>query len=202
MLKLYYAPLACSISPHIALREAGLPFELVRVDFKAGKKLPDGSDFSKVNPKGYVPALMLDDGEVLTEGVSIIQYIAGLKPESGLAPPPTSFGRVRLQEWLNFIATELHKGLGPLFSNLASDEFKEAATEKLASRLAFLARGIGDKPYLFSDRFTVADGYAFYVLRTWNRVVKREPPGGLAAYHDRIAARPAVQAALQTEGTP
>jgi glutathione S-transferase len=202
MLKLYYARLACSISPHIALREAGLPFELVRVDFKSGKKLPDGSDYGKVNPKGYVPALMLDDGEVLTEGVAIIQYIADLKPESGLAPPPASFERVRLQEWLNFIATELHKGLGLLFSNLASEELKKAATEKLASRLAFLARGIGDKPYLFGDRFSVADGYAFYVIRTWNRVVKRELPAGLTAYHDRIAARPAVQAALVAEGTP
>jgi glutathione S-transferase len=200
MLKLYYTPLGCSLSPHIALREAGISFELVRVDLMRGKKLPDGSDFSAVNPKGYIPALVLDDGALLTEGAVMVQYIADLKPETKLAPPNGSFERVRLQEWLNFIATELHKGFATLFSPIANAEFKDATIEKLAGRFAFLAESLGDKDYLFDKTFTVADGYALYAMRSWDRVVKRELPGDLRRYRERIEQRPAVKAALQAEG--
>jgi glutathione S-transferase len=200
MLKLYYAPGACSISPHIALREADVPFTLEKVDFKAGKKLSDGRAFLEINPKGYVPALGLDDGQVLTEGVAIVQYVADLKPESGLAPPPGTLERVRLQEWLNFIATELHKGLAPLLSPLASEEFKQATREKVASRLDFVAKGLVGRAFLLGERFTVADGYALYALRAWKRFVKADLPPGLGDYHARIEARPAVKTALQAEG--
>lgn len=200
MLKLYYAPNACSLSPHIALREAALPFELVRVDFMRGRALPDGSDFTAVNPKGYVPALGLDDGEVLTEGAVMVQYIADLKPESGLAPPPGTFARVRLQEWLNFIATELHKGIAPLFSPLASEEYKNSIIDKVSGRYAYIAHALGDAPYLFGGRFTIVDGYAFYVMRTWTRVVKKPLPGALPAYFARLLERPAIHAALEAEG--
>lgn len=200
MLKLFYAPGACSISPHIALREAGIPFELDRVDFMRGKKLESGGDFTSVNPKGYVPAMLLDDGELLTEGTAMVQYIADLRPEKKLAPPAGSFARVRLQEWLNFIATELHKGLGPLFAKEAPDEYKAVARAKLESRLALLAKGVEGKRFLMGEDFTVADGYAFYVLRSWRRVFKGELPDVLSAYYDRIASRPAVQEALKAEG--
>jgi glutathione S-transferase len=199
MLKLYYAPGACSISPHVALREAGLPFELVRVDFQAGRKLPDGRSFLDVNPKGYVPALGLDDGQVITEGVAIVQYVADLKPEAGLAPPPGTFERVRLQEWLNFIATELHKGISPLFSDKASDEYKAFIRQRVGSRLDFLAKSLEGKKYILGDRFSVADGYALYALRAWKRVGGGELPGGLASYYGRIVERPAVKAALEAE---
>jgi len=200
MMKLYYAANACSLSPHIALREAGLPFELVRVDLHAGRKLPDGREYKELNPKNYVPALVLDGGEMLTEGAVMVQYIADLKPESGLAPPNGTLARIRLQEWLHYIATEIHKGFAPLYSSLAPDEYKKWVIGRLRSRLEFLDRGVGDKPYLMGDRFTVADGYAFYVLRTWNRLVKEPLPGRLADYAARIAARPAVEAALEAEG--
>lgn len=199
--KLYYAPGACSLSPHIALREAKIPFSLERVDLKAGKKLADGTSFTAINPKGYVPALVLPNGEVLTEGVAMVQYIADLEPEAGLAPPPGSFERVRLQEWLNFIATELHKGLSPFFLKRAPEELKAAAKDKLAGRLAFVAKELEGKTFLLGDRFSVADGYLFYVLRTWSSVVKGDLPPLLASYRDRVASRPAVKAALQAEGS-
>src|SRR4051794_1055697 len=138
-MKLYYAPSACSLSPHVALLEAGLPFELVRVDFMRGKKLPDGRDFAAISPKAYVPVLELDDGQVLTEGAVMVQYIADLAPKSNLAPPNGTFARVRLQETLHFIATELHKGMSPLFSKLPSDEYKQATIEKVRSRIALIA---------------------------------------------------------------
>jgi glutathione S-transferase len=199
MLTLYYAPGACSISPHIALLEAALPFTLERVDFKAGKKLADGRPFVAINPKGYVPALGLADGQLLTEGVAIVQYIADLNPEAGLAPPPGTFERVRLQEWLNFISTELHKGLSPLFSPQASEEFKEAVKDRMAIRLGFVAKSLVGKEFLLGDRFSVADGYALYVLRTWKRFAHGDLPDGLADYHARIEERPAVRAALDAE---
>jgi len=200
MLKLYYAPGGCSISPHIALRETGMPFSLEKVDFKSGKKLADGTSFLKVNPKGYIPALGLPDGQVLTEGVAIVQYIADLKPEACLAPPPGTFDRVRLQEWLNFIATEMHKGLSPLLAHDANDEYKKAAKEKLASRLAYTAQAIGSKEYVFGKQFSVADGYLFYVLRAWQRFAKGDLPDGLTGYYQRLMARPSVKAALEAEG--
>jgi glutathione S-transferase len=199
MLKLYYAAGGCSISPHIALREANIPFELHRVDFLRGKRLDDGGDFARINPKGYIPALVLDNGELLTEGAAMVQYIADLRPESRLAPPPGTFERVRLQEWLNFIATELHKGLAPLTSKIANEEYKQATTEKFAGRLAYMSEKLAGKRFLMGDTFTVADGYAFYALRAWQSL-KHEITGALLAYYERIKARPSVQAALGAEG--
>lgn len=198
-MKLFYAPSACSLSPHIALREAGLPFELVRVDFMRSKALETGGTLTDVTPKGYVPALVLDGGQLLTEGAVIVQYIADLAPFSGLAPAPGTFERVRLQEWLNFIATELHKGMGPLFAKAANEEYKQAVREKVATRFDHLAAALVDKPYLMGDRFTVADGYALYAIRAWQRFKLPLPPG-LLAYQARLEARPAVRAALEAEG--
>ena len=200
MLKLYYSPGACSISPHIALRESKLPFELERVDLRRKKVVNGDVDFTTINPKGYVPALVLDDGQVLTEGVAIVQYIADRVPQSRLAPPAGSIERIRLQEWLNFIATELHKGVGPLYSPLASDEYKEATKDRVAARLAYLEKGIGSKPYLLGEQFSVADGYAFYALRAFRRFAQRDLSKGLAEYQARIAERPSVKEALAAEG--
>jgi glutathione S-transferase len=200
MLTLYYAPGACSLSPHIALRETNLAFSLEKVDFKAGKRLPDGRPFSQLNPKDYVPALRLPGGELLTEGVAIVQYIADLEPRTRLAPPAGSFERVRLQEWLNFIATELHKGLGPFFLRGATEELKQAAKERAAARLGFVSDRLRDGDYLTGSQFTVADGYLFYFLRTWTGFVKGELSPTLATYWARVFERPSVQAALQAEG--
>ena len=198
-MKLYFAPGACSLSPHIALREADIPFELERVDLRA-KRTASGEDFWTVNPKGYVPALKLDSGEILTEGAVIVQWVADQKPETKLIPPAGTMERYRVLEWLHYIATELHKGFGPLYSTLASPETKTATKEKLASRFSFLSKAIEDRPFLMGATFTVADGYAFYTLRSWQRSVKPELPAPpLQAYFDRIAARPAVRAALEAE---
>ncbi len=202
-MKLYYAPGACSITPHVALREAALPFDLVRVDFMRGKSLPDGTPFVRVNPKGYVPAIELDDGRLLTENVAMLQYIADLKPESKLAPANGTFERLRLQEWLTFIATELHKGLGPFFSPKANDDYKASVNERLVQRFGILSAGVEGKPWLMGDDFTVADAYALYTLRTWERVAKVDLSAypTLAAYRRRIEERPAVKAALEAEGS-
>ena len=199
MVKLIYSPGACSISPHVALREAKLPFELLRLDFK-NRKLSDGRDYLSLNPKGYVPALELDDGRVITEGVAIVQYIADQAPASQLAPPNGTFERVRLQEWLNFISTELHKGTSPLFSSSLPDDYRKTIHDRLAGRLAFVAKSLGDKPYLMGDGFTVADGYMLYVLRVWNRFYPNELPAPLSAYLARLNERPSVKAALAAEG--
>lgn len=200
-MKLFFSPGACSLSPHIALREAGLSFSLDRVDLRE-KQTQDGSDFRRINPKGYVPALMFDDGEVLTEGVVIVQYIADQRPDTRLAPPPGTRARLRLQEWLNFIATELHKGFGALRLPGLTDDLRQAVKERLAVRFEFLRRGLENRPYLLGNDFTVADGYAYYTLRSWQSLVGREMSEGLKNYADRIATRPAVQAALQAEGLP
>ncbi|HVV52132.1 MAG TPA: glutathione transferase GstA [Polyangia bacterium] len=198
-MKLYFAAHACSLSPHIALREAGLPFELERVDL-GSKRTASGEDFRTVNPKGYVPALKLDDGQVLTEGAVIVQWIADQRPESGLIPPAGGMARYRAQEWLHFIATELHKGFAPLYNKLTPEALRAATREKLAARFAVLAAAVDAHPYLMGPTFTVADGYAFYTLRTWKRLVKPElPHPGLQAYFDRLLARPAVRAALDAE---
>ena len=199
MLKLYYASGACSLSPHIALREAGLPFELESVDIRA-KKTAGGGDFLAINPKGYVPALVLEGGEVLTEGVAIVQWIADQKPELKLAPAPGSIERVRLQEWLNFIATELHKGMSPLYSPAANEELKKALRERLTARFGILATAVDGKPFLFGDRFSIADGYALYVIRSWQRFANADLPAALTSYRARLSARPAVKAALEAEG--
>lgn len=201
MLKLYYASGACSLSPHIALRESGLPFEVERVDFAGGKKTTSsGADFNAINPKGYVPALQLENGELLTEGAVMVQYIADLKPESELAPRQGSFERVRLQEWLNFIATELHKGMGPLFSQQTPAEYKQLVRERVKGRFEFVAKSLGDKQFLVGDRFSVVDGYLFYTLRSWQRFLKEELPAGLTDYYKRLAERPSIAKALEVEG--
>ncbi|AUX46509.1 glutathione S-transferase [Sorangium cellulosum] len=200
-MKLYYTPGACSLSPHIALRESGLSFELEQVDLKA-KKLKDGGDYLAVNPKGYVPALALDSGEVLTEGAIIVQYIADKVPASKLAPAAGTTERLRLQEWLHFIATELHKGFGPINHPKSSDELKQAFRERLEARFAILSKGLEGKSFLLGDTFTVADGYAFYTLRNLRRLdeqaLDRSP--ALKGYFERVGARPAVKAALAAEG--
>ncbi len=199
MVKLYFARHACSLSPHIALRESALPFELERVDLKT-KRTASGEDFLAINPKGYVPALRLDDGQVLTEGAVIVQWIADQRPETGLIPPAGTMERYRVLEWLHYIATELHKGFGPLYSRLTPEEAKAATREKLAVRFAFLAAAVENRPFLMGATFMVADGYAFYTLRSWKRLVKPELPSpALQPYFDRVLARPAVRAAVDAE---
>ena len=200
MTKLYYSPGACSLSPHIALREAGLPFELALASTKT-HKLADGSDFYAVNPKGYVPLLELDDGQRLSEGPVIVQYIADQAPASGLAPAAGTMARYRLMEWLNFITTELHKGFSPLFNPAMPEEAKALARAKLADRLSWVDTQLEGKDHLMGDTFTVADGYLFTVAG-WGRYVGVDigPLKNLGAFIARVAARPAVQAAMKAEG--
>lgn len=199
MLKLYYSPGACSLAPHIALREAGLDFELARVNL-ATKQTEDGLDFNAINPKGYVPALRLHDGQVLTEAAVTLQYIADSKPESKLAPPPASFERVRLQEWLQYIASELHKGVGPLYSKDASDEYKEVVKNRVKERLDFVGRSLSGKPFLYGDGFTIADAYMIYAMRAFKRFAKLDVPASLHEYQAGLLERPAVKAAFAAEG--
>ena len=193
MTKLYYSPGACSLSPHIALREAGLPFQLVMASTKT-KKLADGADFTAINPKGQVPVLEFDDGQRLTEGPVIVQWIADQAPASGLAPAAGSMARYRLMEWLNFITSELHKGFSPLFNPATPDEAKSLSRAKLGERLAWVDQQLAGKPYLTGDGFTVADGYLFTVAG-WGRHVGVDiaPLANLSAFMARVAARPAVQ---------
>ncbi|HYQ40878.1 MAG TPA: glutathione transferase GstA [Polyangiaceae bacterium] len=200
-IKLFFTPGACSLSPHIALREAGLPFELVQVDLTA-KKTEHGENFLALNPKGYVPALLTDNGELITEGAIIVQYIADQRPETGLAPAAGTPERRRLQEWLHFIATELQKGLGPINNPKANDELRQVLKERLFTRFDFLSKSLDGKDYLLGDRFSVADGYAFYVLRGLRRLEGQaafDQRSVLKAYFDRISARPAVKAVLEAE---
>lgn len=198
-MKLYMFPGACSLSPHIVLRELGLPFELDKVDAKTGRTA-SGEDYKAINPLGYVPALRLDDGQVLTEGVAIVQYLADQKPEAGLAPAAGTFERYRLAEWLTFIATELHKGFGPLFNPSLPEPMRAATVERLAGRLAHVDRRLDSRPYLLGDAFTVADAYLF-TIATWLPHAKldlaRWPH--LAAHHERVKGRPAVKEALRVE---
>ncbi|MFO0750044.1 MAG: glutathione binding-like protein [Myxococcota bacterium] len=199
-MKLYFAPAACSIAAHSVLIEAKLPFEAVKVDFMRGRATSDGGDFWKVNPLGYVPALLLDDGQLLTEGAIIMQYIADLAPESHLAPPLGSFERVRMNELLHFMATELHKGMGPFFGKTANDEYKAEVKQRLTGRLTRLANHVEGKPWLFGDRFTIADAYSVYLLRTWKNVVKGDLGPTLGAYYARLVEHPSVKAAMAAEG--
>lgn len=196
---LYFAPGACSLAVNIVLREAGLPFELARVDLRQ-KKLANGDDFLAINPNGYVPALRLPDGNVLTEAAVMLQYLADQKPEAKLAPPVGTMERYRFQELMNFIATELHKGSNPLYSPIANEEYKAQLKERLASRWQHLASRLHDG--FLTGHFTVADSYAFYVLRAWQRAhhqdLARWP--ALAEYYARLAARPTIAAALASEG--
>ena len=198
-MKLYFSPGACSLSPHIVLLEAGLPFELEQVNL-ATKKTKGGDDFNTINTKGYVPALKIDSGEIISEGPAIVQYLADLKPESKLAPKAGTIERVRLQEYLNFITAELHKAFGPLFDGKAPEDLKQAARDKVSKRLAWLAKDLGDKPYLLGNDFSVADAYLFTVLR-WTGFGKIDLGQWpvIKAYFDRVHARTAVQAALAVE---
>jgi glutathione S-transferase len=200
-MKLYYMPGACSLSPHIALREAGLDFELVKVG--RDKKTEDGQDFLAINPYGYVPALQLAGGEVLLEGPAIVQYIADLRPESGLAPANGSLDRYRLQSALTFINGELHKLISNLFNPALADDAREAVLAKLDLRLKQFSSRLGDREWLVGDRFTVADAY-LYVVLSWLGGFKIDLAQwpAMAAHNARVAARPAVQAARQAEKGP
>ncbi len=199
-MKLYYSPSACSLSPHIVLHESGLAFSIEKVNLRS-KKTASGADFSSINPKGYVPALALENGEVLTEGPAIVQYVADLVPEKKLAPPCGTLERARVQEWLTFIGTELHKNFSPLFNPAASAEVKSGAQEVLARRLPIAAQALSAHPYLTGESFSVADAYLFAVLR-WTKFVAVDisPWPSLDAFMERMNARPAVQAALEAEG--
>jgi glutathione S-transferase len=199
-MKLYFSPGACSLSPHIVLREAGLKFDIERVNL-ADKKTVGGADYTTVNPKGYVPALQLDNGEVLTEGPAIVQYVADQAPEKKLAPAAGSMERYRAVEWLNFISAELHKNFGPLFRPNIPEETKQAARDILAKRLGFVAQKLQGSDYLTGNQFTVPDAYLFTVLNWAGRVnLDLSPWPVLQAYHKRVAERPAVRAAMVAEG--
>jgi glutathione S-transferase len=198
-MKLYYSPGACSLHPQIALREAGLTFDLVRVDLRA-HKLSDGTDYYTINPKGYVPLLELDDGSRLTEGAVIDQFIADKNPKANLLPPPGSMDRVRTQEWLHFIATEIHKTFSPLFNPALSDAEKESQRKKVSGRLDYVEKELGNKPYLLGDTFTVADAYLFNMLRwTGFTGIDLGKWPGLKSFFGRVEARPAVKSALDAE---
>ena len=199
-MKLYYSAGACSLSPHIALEESGLPYEAISAPTKT-KLLPDGSDYRKVNPLGYVPYLINDQGEGLAEGPAIVQYIADQAPDKKLAPAYGTWARYQLQSWLNFIGTELHKGFAPLFNPAAPDEVKQAAKDKIRERLTWVNGQLAGKTYLMGDDFTVADGYLFTVTN-WAKPLQIDlsPFANLVAYRERVGARPAVQRAMKAEG--
>ncbi|AVO41117.1 glutathione transferase GstA [Simplicispira suum] len=199
-MKLYYSPGACSMSPHIVLHEAGLAHEAIAAPTKT-HKLADGTDYYTINPLGYVPFLVLDDGRTLREGPAIVQYLADQAPDKKLAPPAGGFERYQLQEWLTFIGTELHKSFGPFFGGPANDEYKASVKERLMSRLAFVDQQLAGKDYLMGAQFTVADAYLFTVSG-WAKPVGFDLSHlkNLMAYRDRVGARPAVIATMKAEG--
>jgi len=199
-MKLYYSPGACSLSPHIALLEAGLPYDLVKVDLRA-KKLENGDDYLKVNPKGQVPALALDNGELVTEGPVIVQMIADKASAKNLAPARDSAERYKLLEWLNFITGELHKNFSPLFNPAIPDEVKNFFKDRIMGKFKYIDSQLAGHDYLMGKQFTVADGYLYTMLR-WADGHKLDLSGlkNLTAYKDRVAARPKVQEALTKEG--
>ncbi len=198
-MKLYYAPGACSLSPHIVAEEAGIHLDLEKVDLKT-HKTEGGEDFYAVNPKGYVPALKLDDGSILTEGPAIVQYLADQKPASHLAPESGTLPRYKLQEWLTFINSEIHKNFSPLFG-AASEDVKADAKAKLAKRFDYVNKELAGKDYLIGANFTVADAYLFVML-TWANHLKLDltPYSNLHAFFARVFARPKVHAAMKAEG--
>ena len=200
-MKLYFAPGACSLSPHIALLEAGLPFEAVQVDGKTKKLTKSGADFWAINPKGQVPVLELDDGDKLTEGPAIVQYIADQAPASGLMPKAGTKERYKLLEWLNFITSELHKGFTPLFYPNTPDDYKPIVKENLAKRFALIDKALAGKDYLLGTNFSVADGYLFTVL-SWSKHVGIDLSSyaNISAFMTRMAARPKVHQAMKDEG--
>jgi glutathione S-transferase len=199
-MKLYFAAGACSMAPHIVLREAAYTFDLESVDL-AKKQTASGEDYTRINPKGYVPALRLDNGEVLTEVAVVLQYLADQKPESGLAPKTGTMERYRLTEWLNFVSSEIHKQFAPLFNPKITTEWKANQLDLLGRRFDYLTERLNGKSYLMGDRFTVVDAYLFTVLN-WSALLKVDlgkwPT--LKDYIARVAARPAVQEAMSAEG--
>lgn len=200
-MKLFYSPGACSLSPHIVAREAGHSFDLEQVDLAAKKLKTSGDDYLAINPKGQVPCLQLDDGKILTEGPAIVQYLADQKPASNLAPAAGSFERYQLQEWLNFITTEIHKGFSPLFRPNTPADYKPIVKEGLAAKFAMLDKHFAKNQYLMGDTFTVADAYLFTVTN-WNNFQKIDIGQwpNVKAFMDRMLARPKVQEALKAEG--
>lgn len=199
-MKLYYAPAACSLASNITLREAAIPFDAVKVDLSA-KKTELGEDFNSINPKGYVPALRLDNGEVLTENVAVLQYICDQKPATKLAPPAGTMERYRLVEWLGFINSEVHKAHAPFFNPAAGDETKQIYRNLIARRYGWLQDVLSTRQFLMGSQFTVADAYLYTILR-WAPLANldlTEWPA-LRSYAERIAARPRVQEALRAEG--
>ena len=199
-MKLYYAPGVCSLSPHIVLEEAGLKYSLVKTDIRA-KTVEGGNDYKKTNPLGYVPALELDDGTILTEGPAIVQYIADKVPDKKLAPANGSLERYKMQSWLNFVSSEMHKGFSPLFNPAMPEEGKKIARERLHARLEHLEKHMASHDYLMGKMFSLPDAYLFTVLR-WTVPTKVDlaPFPHLQAFMKRMEARPAVKAAMQAEG--
>ena len=199
-MKLYYSPGACSLSPHIVLQESGLAFQAIKAPTKT-HQLEDGTDYYTINPLGYVPYLVFDDGRTLHEGPAIVQYLADQVPEKKLAPANGTWERYKLQEWLNVIGTELHKGFSPLFNPATPEEVKVAAKERLMARLKWVDAQLAGKQYLMGDSFTVADAYLF-VVTNWTKPtgIDISALSNLAALRGRVAARPAVVAAMKAEG--
>ena len=199
-MKLYYSPGSCSLSPHITLHESGLAFDLIVAPTKT-HKLEDGTDYYSINPLGYVPLLELDDGTRLTEGPAIVQYIADQVPDKNLAPANGTVARAQLQSWLNFISTEVHKGFSPLFNPATPADYKPMVIDKLLSRLKWIDGQLAGKSYLMGDAFSVADPYLFAVTNSASRVgVDITSLTNITAFRERMAARPAVQAAMRHEG--
>ncbi len=198
-MKLYYSPGACSLAPHIVLRELGLPFETVQVDLKT-HKLASGADYYQINPKGYVPALQLDDGSLFTEDAAILQYLADRKPEAGLLGASGSMERYRAIEWLTFISSELHKGFSPLFNGDMPEAAKKIFLDKLKNRFALLDKHLASHEFLMGKKFTVADAYAFTILNWKNFLnVDLSPWKNIEAYLNRVAARPKVRETMHAE---
>lgn len=199
-MKLYYSPGACSLSPHIVLHEAGIPFQAVMASTKT-HKLADGTDYYTINAKGYVPLLELDSGDRLSEGPAIVQYIADQVPAKNLAPANGTLPRYKLQSWLTFIGTELHKNFGPLFNPATPQEMKDATKERLAGRFKWVDGELAGKQFLMGDTFSVADGYLFTVTN-WTKPTGVDISGfaNIQAFRERVGARPAVQAAMKAEG--
>ncbi len=199
-MKLYYTPGTCSLAPHIVLEETKTPFTAVKIDLRT-KKANDGSDFLKVNPNGYVPALMLDDGTVLTEASVLVQYIADKAGATNLAPANGTVARYQLMSWLNFVATEVHKGFSPLFHPKMPAEGKAVATERLIDRIKFLDGHLAKSAYITGNSFTLPDAYLFTVLQwTYGLKIDLSPFPHIVAYLEKIRARPAVEAAMRAEG--
>jgi glutathione S-transferase len=199
-MKLYYAPGACSLAPHIVAREAGLALDLEKVDLGSGKT-ETGAAFSEINPKGYVPALTLDEGGVLTEASAIVQYLADKAPQAALAPARGTFEHYRLLEWLGFISTEIHKGFGPLWNPKSPQAAKDLAKAALARRFAYLDGQLAQRQFLLGERFSVADAYLFTVT-SWANIhaIDITPYRNLKAHFDRVASRPKVREAMAAEG--